>query len=1285
MTFKKSMSLILVLTMVLGLFSTGVFVNQAQASETEATLRPISSVSPDDLVPADGTKYLGTKPTGLNYYLAANLNDKDYYITATQTTTYGLSATDSKGSATPVTLALDESTGTCRIAYWASSTSTVATYFMCFYANTSDNYAAGGRTRLSDTTATRLKDLTLNSDGTISLVNGETTMVLVCCTEQADSSVYMRFVDASVVAAAEAGTYAYVYLKTSAGAIISSVADFPEKDIVALNSYTYKGEEPNIFHYYLIADLQNTRYYFKSNTGTVSGVKSVTALTDATPVSLAQGATGGYRIIFWSHSTSSSVKTYYRCIYFDTTNNVSTSLVRMDDATAARNKDFTLNADGTISVTVSGTEYALVCKIASDSNPYMGFVEKAKVDAAEAGTYAYVYLTAQAAPLSNETPTGYQVLDNLPQNAGDQVNNLYAGVYINGNFNVITSTSTVQNDMRYFPVTSDASKYPTSSVINGSDIENSEGYMLVFGKTGSTSTYAFSWDSANRYFTNNGIQASGAPDGGFAAKHSFSYDSAEKIFTHTYGGVKYILGMKATDSGVRTYTYTEAIMAAATNDPIYPVRLYEDVSTVRYNVQLNSILRVKFYVPTGDNTVKIAVNNAAEAVVAPSGTENVGSIAHNVYYVDVMAQDMLQPITASVYNAEGAKIDGKTFTLESYVAKVEASGAEANVVNLAKAALVYCQYAAANKYPDVYTATADVTIPEGALAGFTFTKTEGTTIGLNAYLDEACALQLLIPVSDAAGYTVTVDGTVTALSTKKTIGDIEYYVCKIDKILPQDYAATHTFVVKNAEGAVVYEATASVLGYISYCLENNQGTEAAQNLMSAMYHYWYAAFTYTTGTTPESLQLEAFTIVADSKNAELANTLAANIQSTHGVTLAVDTSGNYTGSQAIYLGTDKEYNSFGGYRYNICTKGSSIYVNGTAASLTTAADALVSSIKNTEVFPFGLETSTTGYEWYNNATDTEEYKKIFRTPLGYTLQSSEYVGELADGVEMYKLTYKSSNTAEKECLNCGKTLYFGSTCWNCDVAVPDYSLTVVAYAVVLRNGSEAKFQMVTAGYDPNQTYTTSNPAPTMTVQNLAAKLESEHSEYKVLAITNGGFAQHDGGDGTEVPWGMQIVDGVVKHAPEKDSISGNTLTRKWFGVNSSGKYIVGDANDGTDYSDIQQGVNGSHYIFKNGKPAPFLLGDLQTDHTMVAYTENNDMVLLTMTSCNAAMAAQAFMDLSLIAEDLEVYYGINMDGGGSTGMYTSQLNGTLTAAYVSNKDGHARAVSDAVAIVIPKN
>ena len=1106
MTFKKSVSLMLVLTLVLGLFSTGVFVSQAQASETETTLRQTGGVATSDLIPADG------------------------------------------------------------------------------------------------------------------------------------------------------------YVNTNSAA-------------------------PASLKYYLIADLNGTRYYFQNNSSSASGMKTATNVASATPVTLAVGkTTGTYRIAYWN--PASGVSTNYSCLYA----NSSTTLgrTRLNGSTVLT--DFNLNADGTFYGDI-GTGRVLVCKLVG-SDGYMGFVDKATVEA-NPDTYAYVYLAASAGYLSNEAPEGYKVSGNLPLGVGDQVNNLYAGVNVNGTFNVVSSTSTLTEGMRYFSVTSDESQYPTSSLVYKPNVSGSEGYMVVFGIT-SGDAYAFAWDSTAVIFNQNRVfqkstSTSTIPASisaySFAAKHSFSYNAEDQVFTHSHNGTKYILGMKATDTKVQTYTYAEAIIAAATadtTDDIFPLRLYEKVSTIRYNVQLNSVLRVKFYVPTAEAEGMTVTVGGTAVTATQNGTQTIDSVEHAVYYVDVMAQDMLKPIVATVSNG-----NTKIFTLKNYIAELAAIGSDDTVNNLANAALVYCQYAAANKYPDTYSATADVTVPEGALSDYTITKAEGSAadIGLNAYLDEACDLQVLIPVSYAAGHTVIVDGKETAVVNlpTRTINDTEYYVAKVSSILPQDYGTSHTFVVKNGD-ATVYEAEASVLAYINHCLTTETGTEAELNLMSAMFHYWYDAVTYTTGTTPESLQLEAFTIVADSANAELANTLAANIQSTHGIKLAVNTDGTYTGNRAIYLGTDKSYNSYGGYRYNISTQNGSIYINGTKEGLVTGANALVSSIQDTNMFPFGLDASTTGYEWY---TSYNTDSSILRTSLGYTLKSYERMADLAPGVEMYKLTYTSPNTVSRYCISCGRSVLFdGEACNGCGTVKPNYK-TAYAYAVVLRNGSDAKFQMVTAGYDPTKEYTTDNPAPTDTVYNLAATWGNEHSEYQILAITNGGFARHDEGAGTEVPWGMQIVDGVVKHAPMTAAESGHARSQRWFGVYSSGKYKVGDAGDSsadrTDYTGIQQGVNGSHYIFKNGRPTPFLLTATQDDHTMICHTKNDDMVLLTMTNCNSAMAAQAFMDLSLIAGNLDIYEGINLDGGGSTGMYYAVQGSSLSAAYVSDKDGHARTVSDAVAIVIPTN
>jgi hypothetical protein len=204
------MGLVLVLTLVLGLFGSGLWLNHAHATEAQPALHTINSVPASDIIPADG--YINTDSTApaiLKYYLMADLNGTRYYFKNSGESASGfLSATD-VASATKVAVAEGGATGTYRLAFWSppSGTTTVPTHYMCLYAQSSK---AMGRTRLNNTSATVLKDVTMNADGTFTMVVGGATRILACKLVGGTDG-YMGFVDKATVDAAPE-TYAYVYL-----------------------------------------------------------------------------------------------------------------------------------------------------------------------------------------------------------------------------------------------------------------------------------------------------------------------------------------------------------------------------------------------------------------------------------------------------------------------------------------------------------------------------------------------------------------------------------------------------------------------------------------------------------------------------------------------------------------------------------------------------------------------------------------------------------------------------------------------------------------------------------------------------------------------------------------------------------------------------------------------------------------------------------------------------------------------------------------------------------------
>ncbi len=265
---------------------------------------------------------------------------------------------------------------------------------------------------------------------------------------------------------------------------------------------------------------------------------------------------------------------------------------------------------------------------------------------------------------------------------------------------------------------------------------------------------------------------------------------------------------------------------STTADPAY----HKLLPKVENEVRLNGVLRVKFYLPNSTEPVQVKIN---EVPVTPTASGN-----DNLYWVDVMAQDMLKPIEAKIYFASTETyIMSHTFKLEEYVGAIQAGGFDTTTKDLANAALTYCQYAAACKYPDEYEATANVSGADAALDGHTVIKSGSAAddISIYVYLDEACDLCLAMP-AQYADANVTIDGNKAALTHKN-----QEYICGVSKMLPEDYDKTYTFVVNN-EGT--FKAEVSVLDYIKVCLDNNYGTEAEQNLMRAMYYYNLAAKEY---------------------------------------------------------------------------------------------------------------------------------------------------------------------------------------------------------------------------------------------------------------------------------------------------------------------------------------------------------------------------------------------------------------------------------------------------------
>ncbi len=384
-------------------------------------------------------------------------------------------------------------------------------------------------------------------------------------------------------------------------------------------------------------------------------------------------------------------------------------------------------------------------------------------------------------------------------------------------------------------------------------------------------------------------------------------------------------------------------------------------------------------------------------------------------------------------------------------------------------------------------------------------------------------------------------------------------------------------------------------------------------------------------------QMADFTIVVNEENWDTANALAVYLKMEYGVGLPVELAQEYQGDYAICIDT-AGFNSYGSYKYSISweeTEASAfLHIDGSGKSLETAIEKFKSSIKNTGVFPFGMETPVIAYEW--NTTN------VNLTGLGFQLEDTS-TRQLANGVELWEMKYNS--------------FAYGK---------------VQAYAVVVKSGAQAQMRVVTEDRDPEQTYTEKYPAPKHTVEKYRKMLTQEG--YEVLAISNGSF--YDLNDGkTMVPWGMQIVDGKVLNEPSK--IRPNH-SDNWFGLTVTGEYVISDTEgyEQTYEGRIVQGIGGGLVIMRDGVPTP---GSTDVDYrTVIGYTKDGSMVLMTVEGANYAVVAQILMDM-----DIDVDTILNLDGGGSTTLHTKDEDGLLTQYMCET--GVERQVADAVAIVIKKD
>lgn len=382
----------------------------------------------------------------------------------------------------------------------------------------------------------------------------------------------------------------------------------------------------------------------------------------------------------------------------------------------------------------------------------------------------------------------------------------------------------------------------------------------------------------------------------------------------------------------------------------------------------------------------------------------------------------------------------------------------------------------------------------------------------------------------------------------------------------------------------------------------------------------------------QDAKLKDLVIVSNSKNWVAAQSLAQKLKQAFGVTLPVKSAAGFHEKGAIYVGT-QDYNTYGGCRYSVVTDESavSIYLNGSDECLDAAEDYLLANINAQGGYPYGLKQEYIGYR-YDRSAGGNRYE-------GFDIaQPSVQKTSLGSGVTKHTLTYTYN----------GKSLR--------------------AYAVVVSAGSSAKLKVVAAPWDESNS--ASNPVNLYTVADYRQQLTDQGNN--VLAICNGGFFKMS--EGSNLPFGAQIVDGKVLQAP---STANSSYSNNWFGVTTDGKYVISDTSgyESSYQGKIQYAVGGGAILMQNGKPT-FPAMENSAYLTCVGITQNGDLILLCMqTAPSYAIAIRAFMDL-----ELDVTTILNLDGGGSTTLYTT---GRGTLGYDICGDGLVpRKVADAIAIVV---
>ena len=289
---------------------------------------------------------------------------------------------------------------------------------------------------------------------------------------------------------------------------------------------------------------------------------------------------------------------------------------------------------------------------------------------------------------------------------------------------------------------------------------------------------------------------------------------------------------------------------------------------------------------------------------------------------------------------------------------------------------------------------------------------------------------------------------------------------------------------------------------------------------------------------------------------------------------------------------------------------------------------------------------------YNKTSSTEESKAVVQAMYSYHLAAKAYLANL-------NLSDDFALQSQNE-----STLYEGVTLYEKTYVAAGYG-EVDAYVLVIDSEANVELKVSAGAWD--ETNNGDNPAEVKTVANHFRSVKN--SGCNVLAMINGGFFDLNATK-SYLPYGMQVVDGVVKQAPSLD----NSYSDNWFGMTKDGKYVISNAAGYAEYEgNVQQAVGGGKLLIVDGVPV-----ELTSDRayrTAVGVNADGDLVMVAVADATYSDVCHIFVDLGL-----EITTVLNLDGGGSTAMYVP--GAYYPRALILGDDGFfPREVADAVAIV----